>query len=121
MATIETLIRDNIYDVFGEHDARKRRAKIGELWAEDGIFISPEARYEGHAEIDRAAGGLIDMFPAFTFTADGTVESHNGVARLAWTFGPPGAEPVVTGIDVLVMKGDKIGAVYVFQDPPKKG
>jgi hypothetical protein len=26
----------------------------------------------------------------------------------------------VTGIDVLVMKGDKIGAVYTFVDPPKK-
>jgi hypothetical protein len=33
---------------------------------------------------------------------------------------PTGAEAVITGIDVLVMKGDKIGAVYVFLDPPKK-
>jgi hypothetical protein len=37
-----------------------------------------------------------------------------------WGFGPAGAEPVVTGSDVLVMKGDKIGALYAFVDPPKK-
>lgn len=39
---------------------------------------------------------------------------------MPWAFGPPGGEPIVTGIDVLVMKGDKIGAVYVFDDLPKK-
>lgn len=37
-----------------------------------------------------------------------------------WAFGPPGGKPVITGIDVFVMKGDKIGAIYVFDDLPKK-
>ena len=44
----------------------------------------------------------------------------HGVGKLDWGFGPAGAEAVVTGIDVLVIKGDKIGAIYTFLDPPKK-
>jgi len=43
----------------------------------------------------------------------------HGVGKLDWGFGPAGAEPVITGIDVLVIKGDKIGAIYTFLDPPR--
>ena len=114
--TVETLIRENIYGIFSEHDAHKRRIKIAALWAEDGVFIAPEARYEGHSGIERAAAGFIETFPDFTFTDRGEVQSYNGVGKIAWAFGPAGGEAVITGIDVLVMKGDKIGAVYVFQD-----
>ena len=38
-------------------------------------------------------------------------------ASIDWGFGPAGANVVLTGIDVLVMKGDKIGALYTFIDP----
>ena len=117
--TVETLLRENIFGVFNEQDAQKRQAKIAELWAEDGVFIVPEGRYEGHSSIEQAAAGLMGMFPNFTFTERGEVQSYNGVGRLAWGFGPAGAEAVVTGIDVLVTKDDKIGAIYVFRDPPK--
>lgn len=30
---------------------------------------------------------------------------------MPWSFGPFGGEPVETGMDVFVMKGDRIGAV----------
>ena len=114
--TVDALMRKNIYGVFSERDVQKRQAKIAEVWAEDGVFIVAEGRYEGHSGIETAAAGLIESFPAFEFRDRGEMQSFNGVGRLAWGFGPPGAEPVITGIDVLVMKGDKIGAVYVFRD-----
>ena len=63
---VETLIRENMHGVFGEHDAQKRRTKIASLWAEDGVFIDPEARYEGHSGIERAATGLIEKSPTFS-------------------------------------------------------
>lgn len=37
--TVETLLHENIFNIFGEHNAEKRRAKIAALWAEDGVFI----------------------------------------------------------------------------------
>ena len=103
--TVGTLIRENIYGIFGEHDAQKRRSKCASLWAEDGVFIDHDARYVGHSDIERAAAGLIEKFPTFKFTDRGEVQSYNGVGRLAWGYGPAGEEPVIT--------------VYVFPDPPK--
>ena len=94
--------------------------KIASLWAKDGVFIVPDGRYEGHSGVERAAAELIEKFPTFTFADRGSVQTFNGVAKLAWEFGPAGAQAVLTGIDVLVMKNDKISAVYVFPDTAKK-
>jgi hypothetical protein len=118
--TIETLLRENLHGVFGEHDAQKRRNNIARLWAEDGAFVDHNSRYEGHSGIDRAVAGLVEKFPNFVFTERGELQAFNGVGKLDWGFGPAGDKAVITGIDVLVMKGDKIGALYTFLDPPKK-
>jgi hypothetical protein len=117
--TIDTLLRENIHGVFGEPDAEKRRNNIARLWAEDGVFIDPDSRYERHSGIALAVEVVVKKFPKFIFTERG-IQANDGVGKLDWGFGPAGAEAVVTGIDVLVMKGDKIGAVYTFVDPPKK-
>jgi len=118
--TVETLLRENIHEVFSEPDTEKRHKAIARLWAEDGVFIDHDARYEGHSGIALAADGLAKKFPNFIFTERGEIMAIHGAGKLDWGFGPAGAEPVITGIDVLVIKGDKIGAIYTFLDPPKK-
>ena len=118
--TVETLLRENIHGVFSEPDTEKRHKAIARLWAEDGVFIDHDARYEGHSGIALAADGLAKKFPNFVFTERSKIMAYHGVGKLDWGFGPDGAEPVITGSDVLVMKGDKIGALYTFVDPPKK-
>ena len=118
--TIESLLRENLYSVFSEHDAQKRRNNIARLWAEDGVFVDHNSRYERHSGIDHAVAVLIEKFPNFTFSERGELQAFNGVGKLDWGFGPAGEKPIITGIDVLVMKRDKIGALYTFLDPPKK-
>jgi hypothetical protein len=118
--TVETLLRENIHGVFSEPDTEKRHKAIARLWAEDGVFIDHNDRYEGHSRIALAADGLAKKFPNFVFTERGEIMALHGVGKLEWGFGPAGAEAVVTGIDVLVTKGDKIGAIYTFLDSPKK-
>jgi len=118
--TIETLLRENLHGVFGEHDGQKRRTNIARLWANDGVFVDHSSRYEGHSGIDHAVARLVEKFPNFVFTERGQLQAFNGVGKLDWGFGPAGEEAVITGIDVLVMKDDKIGALYTFLDPPKK-
>jgi hypothetical protein len=118
--TVEKLLRENIHGVFSEPDTKKRHNNIARLWAEDGVFIDHNARYEGHSGIALAADGLAKKFPNFVFTERSKIMAYHGVGKLDWGFGPDGAEPVITGSDVLVMKGDKIGALYTFVDPPKK-
>ena len=117
---IETLLRENIHGVFGEPDAQKRRATIARLWADDGIFVDHNALYEGHAGVEHAAASLVNKFPDFTFTEHGEIQVIEGAGKLDWGFGPVGAAEVVTGTDILVTKGDKIGAIYTFLDPAKK-
>jgi hypothetical protein len=118
--TVETLLRANIHGVFSEPDAEKRHKAIARLWAEDGVFVDHNARYEGHSGIAHAADGLAKKFPNFIFTERGEIIAIPGAGKLNWGFGPAGAEPVITGSDVLVIKDDKIGAIYTFLDPPKK-
>ena len=118
--TIETLLRENIHGVFGEPDAEKRNNAIARLWADDGVFVDHNDRYEGHARIALAADGLAKKFPNFIFTERGEIVAIPGAGKLNWGFGPAGAEPVITGSDVLVITDDKIGAIYTFLDPPKK-
>ena len=117
--TIETLLRENIHGVFGEPDAEKRNKAIARLWADDGVFVDHNDRYEGHARIALAADGLAKKFPNFIFTERGEIVAIPGAGKLNWGFGPAGAEPVITGSDVLVITDDKIGAIYTFLDPPK--
>jgi hypothetical protein len=38
---ISTLLTRNLQDVFGENDPVRRRAAIDELWAEDGVSMTP--------------------------------------------------------------------------------
>ena len=40
---------------------------------------------------------------------------HNA-GRLAWGSGPRGEKPDYTGLDVIIVRGDKIDALYVFLD-----
>ena len=118
--TVETLLRENMHGVFGERDAQKRRNNISRLWAEDGVFIDHNFRYEGHSRIGDAAAALVEKFPDFVFTDSAEIQAFNGVGKLDWGFGPAGKEAKITGIDVLVTKGEKIAAVYTFLDPPGK-
>lgn len=118
--TVETLLRENIHGVFSESDTERRHKAIARLWAEDGVFIDHDGRYEGHSGVARAADGLAKKFPNWVFTERGEPNVVHGVGKLDWGFGPAGAEAVITGSDVLVIKGDKVGAIYTFLDPPKK-
>lgn len=117
---IETLLRENLHGVFGEHNTQKRRSNIARLWTENGVFVDHNSRYEGHSGIDRAVARLVEKFPNFVFTERGELQAFNGIGKVDWGFGPDGDKAVITGSDVLVMKGDKIGALYTFLDPPKK-
>jgi hypothetical protein len=54
--SISTLLTRHLHDVFGENDAARRRAAIGEIFAEDCVFYDPKGGvYQGRDEIDRIA------------------------------------------------------------------
>jgi hypothetical protein len=114
--TVANLLERNLLDVFGERDAQRRRAVLESIWCADGVFVDPEGRSVGFDDIDRRIADLQARFPAFVFAAKGTADVMHDVGRLAWGFGPAGADPVVTGTDVAVTDGERIVSLYAFID-----
>jgi hypothetical protein len=113
---VSSLLRQNLFSVFGERDQSKRKLVIEKIWAQEGVFTDPEGVHIGHAEIDAAVGALLEKFPEFVFTEIGDTDEIPGAGRLAWGFGPPGGLPAVTGLDVIVVTEGRITALYTFLD-----
>ena len=117
-STIETLLRRNLHEVFGEHDSSKRRAAIEELYVEDVVFSDSHARHVGREALDEAVIGLHKMLPGYVFKEIGPAQTLTNAGRLAWSFGPAEDPQRVTGLDIIVTRGDRIAALYIFLDKP---
>lgn len=115
--TIETLLRRNLFEVFGERQDTKRREALAEIWRGDGILVNPDGRHVGRVEIDHTVERLLAKFPDFVFTERSPPEGFHGVGRIAWSFGLPGKPPVVTGIDVAEATAGKLKLLFAFLDP----
>jgi hypothetical protein len=119
MQSVDDLLRKNL-KAFGERDAEKRRMAISTIWESDGVFIDPDGLHIGSEAIDNAVQHLLLKFADFVFSELGVPDSHNGIGRLAWGFGPAGEMPAVTGLDVVVSKAGKIEALYTFLDTAQR-
>ena len=113
--TIETLIKRNLHEVFGEGDARKRRQAIAQLWTEDGVFIDHSGKIRGHDELDRAVAGLHERLPGYVFSELGPVDLLHESGRLAWSYGRPGEQPI-KGVDVVLVRDGRISLMLTFLD-----
>jgi hypothetical protein len=102
---IHELLSRNLQEVFGEGDAVRRRAAIAELYTEDCILDAPPGVFAGREALDK-----------FAYTPRGEPQALHSAGRLAWGSGPRGEKPDYTGLDVIIVRGDKIAALYVFLD-----
>ena len=112
---IETLIKRNLHEVFGERDATKRRGAIARLWTEDGVFIDHSGTARGHDELDRVIAVLHARMPGYVFNELGPVDLLTESGRLAWSYGRPGQEPV-KGVDVVMVRDGRISLLLTFLD-----
>jgi hypothetical protein len=112
---IELLYR-NLQEVFGEGDEARRRAAIRDFYTEDCVLYVPSGVFVGHAALDKFAGDLRATHPHFEYTPHGKPQALHNAGRLAWGSGPPGEKPDYTGMDVIIVRDDKIAALYVFLD-----
>ena len=117
---IHELLHRNLQEVFGESDAKRRRAAIDELWTENAALYVPPGVVGGRDAIDKFAGDLRATHPHFVYTPTGEPQALHNAGRLAWGSGPRGEAPDYTGWDVIIVEGGKIAALYVFLDQPGK-
>ena len=115
---IERLLQRNLYEVFGEHDGERRRAAIAELYTDDCIFSDHFGQNIGHAALDAAVASLQAKLPTYVIADLGPGKSLTDSGRLLWRFGPPEEPARLTGVDFILVRGERIAALYVFLDGP---
>ena len=113
--TIQTLIKRNLHEVFGERDAKKRREAIAQLWTEDCVFIDHSGKSHGRDELDRAVAELHQRFADYVFSELRPVDLLHESGRLAWSYGRPGQEPI-KGVDVVLVRDGRISLMLTFLD-----
>jgi hypothetical protein len=113
---IHELLNRNLQEVFGEGDAARRRAAIEELYTDDCVLYAPPGVFVGRDALDKFAGDLRAAHPHFAYTPHGAPQALHNAGRLAWGSGPLGEKPDYTGLDVCIVRGGKIAALYVFLD-----
>ncbi len=110
------LLNRNLQEVFGEGDAVRRRAAIEALYTDDCVLYVSPGVFVGHDALDKFAGDLRATHPHFAYTPHGQPQALHNAGRLAWGSGPLGKKPDYTGLDVIIVRDDKIAALYVFLD-----
>ena len=113
---IHELLKRNLQEVFGEADPPRRRAAIEELYTDDCVVYLPPGVFVGHDALDKLAGEVRATHPHFVYTPHGQPQALHNAGRLAWGSGPRGEKPDYTGVDVIIVRDDKIAALYGFFD-----
>ena len=113
--TVDTLLKRNLHEVFGERDARKRREAIAQLWTEDCVFIDHSGETQGRDALDRAVAALHQRLPGYVFSELGPVDPLHESGRLAWSYGRPGQKPI-KGVDVVLVRNGRISLMLTFLD-----
>jgi len=113
---IPELLHRNLQEVFGQGDSALRRAAIDELYTEDCEVYVPVGMFVGREALDKFAGELRATHPLFVYTPHGEPQPLHDAGRLAWGSGLRGEAPAYTGLDVIIVRDDKIWKLYVFLD-----
>ena len=106
----------NLREVFGQRDSVRRKVAISEIYTEDCTFFKAEEQIVGRDAVNEKVGRILQEAPGFVFRLVGFPQVNHDHGRLQWQFGPNGATPVVTGMDVAVLEHGKIRTLYTFLD-----
>ena len=116
--TLDNLMEKNLMEVFGQRDSARREAAIAEIYTADCTFFEAEERIVGRDALNAKIDRIFEEAPGFMFRATGPAQLNHDLGRLQWHFGPAGAPPVVTGMDVALFEHGRIRALYTFLDKP---
>jgi hypothetical protein len=114
MPATADLMHANLLEVFGERDPQRRRAAIDRIYTPDVRFSDPEEVVVGRDAIHAKAQKLLDDAPGFVFAPEGSLHVVQDLGYQAWGFGPEGAEPVVRGVDVALVRDGLIASLYTL-------
>ncbi|SNQ49510.1 conserved hypothetical protein [Frankia canadensis] len=114
---IESLMKANLHEVFGERDPLLRAAAVERTYTEDVVFADPEEVVVGREALNAKAQRLLDEAPGFAFTEGGPIFVNHDLGFLAWHFGPEGQAPAARGMDICLVENGLIAKVYTIITP----
>ncbi|KAL3421895.1 NTF2-like domain protein [Phlyctema vagabunda] len=109
---IRQLLKANLLSVFDERDDISRKVAIENTYAEDIIWYEPERLNQGQDTLDRRAAELLEESPGFRFQPDGEMVVTQNLGVLHWKFGPVSDPGLLKGVDVILVVGGKIKALW---------
>jgi len=115
-----TELVDRYFDMWNETDADRRRTLIAQIWTTGATYVDPRLSGKGHAGIDEMVEAVHGLYPGLVFRRLGGVDTHNGSARFAWSFGPKDGQPLVTGVDFAVIAEGRLASVTGFFEPAQQ-
>jgi hypothetical protein len=112
-----TQLVDRYVAAWNATDQETRRDLVAGAFCEDGRYLDPVMKSEGHEGIDAMLAGVQQRFPGFVLRRTGPVDAHNGQLRFTWELGPEAGEAPVAGVDIGVVSADgRLAAVTGFLD-----
>ena len=111
-----TKLIDRYIAMWNETDPDARRDLIAGSWTEAGLYVDPLQRGEGHDGIDIMVAAVQDRFPTHRFRRTSDVDAHNDVLRFNWELAEEGQVPLVKGLDVGLLAGDRLANITGFLD-----
>lgn len=122
MTTIEaTQFMTEILGMWTEPEVDVRRAVIRAHFDEGVHFHDPDGEFIGYAGLEAFSDSLQNRFPGARFTLAETPRTVGNAIRAFWHFGPPDNPQAVSGMDLVILDGDKVGNLYAFVDDPSSG
>lgn len=121
MTTINELI-DRYVALWNEADPKRRRARIAELWASDGVHFTRSLEARGYDAIEARVSGAYEKFVAgegYVFKPYGAADDHHNGVRLSWQMVPARGGEIAAIGTVFIVRGEdgRIRCDYQFNDP----
>jgi hypothetical protein len=113
MSDLSDLVHRNLLGVFNERDEAARLPVLRELYGPDARFSDHDGVAVGPDEIEAKIVDLHARTPGFVFVPGQFHEVQN-LGVVDWSYGPAGADPVVLGTDVVIVRDGRIAELYVY-------
>src|SRR5205807_7596558 len=104
----------NMYYVLNYHNRKQCTTAIAKTYTDTVVFSDPDDITTGREALNEKAQKLLEKAPGFVFTAAGPVYETHDLGYLAWHKGPKEQPPVVSGMDIAIIREGRIAALYTL-------
>jgi hypothetical protein len=105
-----------VFDMWTDTDAARRRAVLERYFAVDVKFHDPVMDRDGYDGLEQFSDSLRSRFPDAQFSIAKPPEKLSYAIRAYWFFGPATDPQAVTGMDFIIFKDNKVAEIFAFLD-----